>query len=594
MRYEARMRIASNWVLPKLFSFVAPYRARFIVGLVTNAGARACDLIPMVLVGRVVDAVTAAKAGEAPHLDALILYGAGVLAAFVALAAFQSVSDYALDSMAQHVRHDLRNALYRHLQRQDMHFFEERQSGDLLNVVSSDVDTLETFLSDSTTSSIRLVITFAGTFAVLFWMDWRLALLLLAPMPFAFAAVRTFSTRIRPRYREARKAVGQVAAIIGNNLRGMGVIQAFTAEEDQARRVDEKSAVYRDEAIGAALARARFIPVLYAVAGAAFALLIAGGGWLTLTGNGPSLGDYATFILLATRMILPLFVFGMLINQFQRSEASAARIWGVLSLEPAIADKPGSKPLTETPETIRFEDVRFAYPDREDVIRGVNFELRRGKVLGVVGPTGAGKSTLVKLMLRHLDPASGRIALNGRDITDFTLESLRGHMGYVSQDAFLFAGSAAENIRLGAPEATQEALEEAARIAGALDFIRELPQGFDTLIGEGGVKLSGGQRQRISLARAVLRNPGILVLDEATSAVDTRTEEIIQRNLHLFRENRMTLAVAHRLSTVRQSDEIIVVVDGVIVERGRHDDLLAQKGVYAGLWAVQSGEGREG
>lgn len=229
MRYEARMRIASNWVLPKLFSFVAPYRARFIVGLVTNAGARACDLIPMVLVGKVVDAVTAAKAGEAPHLDALILYGAGVLAAFVALAAFQSVSDYALDSMAQHVRHDLRNALYRHLQRQDMHFFEERQSGDLLNVVSSDVDTLETFLSDSTTSSIRLVITFAGTFAVLFWMDWRLALLLLAPMPFAFAAVRTFSTRIRPRYREARKAVGQVAAIIGNNLRGMGVIQAFTA-----------------------------------------------------------------------------------------------------------------------------------------------------------------------------------------------------------------------------------------------------------------------------------------------------------------------------------------------------------------------------
>jgi ATP-binding cassette subfamily B protein len=588
------MRIASSWALPKLVSFVAPYRTRFIVGLVTNAFARASDLIPMVLVGKVVDAVTAAKAGEIPHVETLVLYGVGVLAAFVALAVFQSVSDYALDSMAQHVRHDLRNALYRHLQRQDMHFFEERQSGDLLNVVSSDVDTLETFLSDSTTSSIRLVITFAGTFAVLFWMDWRLAMLLLAPMPFAFAAVRTFSTRIRPRYREARKAVGQVAAIIGNNLRGMGVIQAFTAEEDQARRVDEKSALYRDEAIGAAMARARFIPILYAVAGAAFALLIAGGGWLTLNGNGPTLGDYATFILLATRMILPLFVFGMLINQFQRSEASAARIWGVLSLTPAIADKPGSLPLAETPGTIRFEDVRFAYPDREDVIRGVSFELKRGKVIGVVGPTGAGKSTLVKLMLRHLDPASGRIALNGRDISGFTLESLRRRMGYVSQDAFLFAGSVAENIRLGAPETTDEELTEAARIAGALDFIRELPLGFDTAIGEGGVKLSGGQRQRISLARAVLRNPDILVLDEATSAVDTRTEEIIQQNLHLFRENRMTLAVAHRLSTVRQSDEIIVVVDGVIVERGRHDELLAAKGVYAGLWAVQSGEGRQG
>ncbi|MFZ5426551.1 MAG: ABC transporter ATP-binding protein [Thermodesulfobacteriota bacterium] len=586
------MRIASSWALPKLLPFVAPYRKRFILGLVTNAGARACDLIPMVIVGRAVDAITAARSGLAPGLDDLVVYGAAVLASFVALAAFQSVSDYALDSMAQHVRHDLRNALYAHLQKQDMHFFEERQSGDLLNVVSSDVDNLENFLADASTSTIRLVITFLGTFAVLFWIDWRLALLLMAPMPFAFAAVRTFSTRIRPRYREARKAVGQVAAIIGNNLRGMGVIQAFTAEEDQARRVDEQSARYRDEAIGAALARARFIPVLYAVAGAAFALLIAGGGWLTLSGNGPSLGDYATFILLAMRMILPLFVFGMLINQFQRSEASAARIWAVLSLAPAIADRPDAIPLDGSPRALEFKDVRFAYPDREPVINAVSFELARGKVLGVVGPTGAGKSTLVKLMLRHLDPQSGRILLDGRDIAGFTLESLRRHMGYVSQDAFLFAGSVADNIRLGSPDADGEALEEAARIAGALDFIKELPQGFDTAIGEGGVKLSGGQKQRISLARAVLRNPDILVLDEATSAVDTRTEGVIQHNLHAFRENRMTLAVAHRLSTVRLADEIIVVVDGVIVERGRHDGLLALGGVYAGLWAVQSGEGR--
>jgi ATP-binding cassette subfamily B protein len=455
------------------------------------------------------------------------------------------------------------------------------------------VDNLENFLADGTTSSIRLVITFVGTFAVLFWIDWRLALLLLAPMPFAFAAVRTFSTRIRPRYREARAAVGQVAGIIGNNLRGMGVIQAFTAEEDQARRVDEQSARYRDEAVGAAMARARFIPVLYAVAGAAFALLITGGGWLTLSGNGPSLGDYATFILLATRMILPLFVFGMLINQFQRSEASAARIWSVLSLKPAIADRPDAVPLAEAPQILAFEDIRFAYPDREPVLRGLSFTLTRGKVLGVVGPTGAGKSTLVKLLLRHLDPASGRIALNGRDIATFTLSSLRRRIGYVSQEAFLFTGDVAENIRLGAPETTDEDLEEAARIAGALEFIRELPKGFQTPIGEGGVKLSGGQRQRISLARAVLRRPDILVLDEATSAVDTRTEGAIQHNLHAFRENRMTLAVAHRLSTVRLADEIIVMVEGLIVERGCHDDLLAQGGVYASLWAVQSGEGRK-
>ena len=588
------MRTLSSWTLLRLWPYVAPYRNRYLYGIAANILARSCDLVPMVIVGKAVDAITAAKDGAAPGADTLVYYGLAVLLSFVLLAVFQSVSDYTLDALAQHVRHDLRVALYDHLQRQDMHFFEERQSGDLLNIVSSDVDTLENFLADATTSTIRLVITFVGTFAVLFWIDWRLALLLMAPMPFAFAAVRTFSTNIRPRYRLARQAVGQVAGIIGNNLRGMGVIQAFTAEAEQSARVAEQSGHYRDEAIGASLARARFVPILYAVAGVAFALLIAGGGWLTLSGNGPTVGDYATFILLATRLVLPLFVFGMLINQFQRSEASAARIWGVLSLAPAIADLPGAVPLEETPRAIAFEDVRFSYPDRDPVLKGVSFALERGKVVGVVGPTGAGKSTLVKLLLRHLEPESGVITLNGRDQRGFTLNSLRRRLGYVSQEAFLFTGSVAQNICLGAADATDAQLREAARIAGALEFIEALPQGFDTSIGEGGVKLSGGQRQRISLARAVLRNPDVLVLDEATSAVDTRTAEVIQENLHAFREGRMTLAVAHRLSTVRQSDLIIVMVDGVIVERGRHEELLEMKGVYAGLWSVQSGEVKAG
>ncbi|GAB6038095.1 ABC transporter ATP-binding protein [Fundidesulfovibrio butyratiphilus] len=585
------MPLNHSWRLVRLIPFVRPYGRRFLLGAGANVLARACDLAPMVLVGRVVDAITAAQHGGLTSWRTLLYYGLAVLVSFLLLALFQTVSDYQLDNIAQQVRHDLRVTLYEHLQRQDMRFFEDRQAGDLLSVVSSDVDTMENFLADATTSLVRLVVTFAGTFGVLFWLDWRLALLLLAPMPVAVAAVRHFATKVRPRYRAAREAVGQVSAVIDNNLRGMGVIQAFTAEAEQARLVRDRSADYRDEAIAATKARARFIPTLYAVAGVAYALLIAGGGWLTLEGLGPTLGDYATFVLLAMRLVLPLFVMGMLINQVQRSEAAAGRITALLDLAPRIDDKPDAMSLEERPERVDFDDVRFAYPDRPAVINGVSLRLRRGRVLGVVGPTGAGKSTLVKLLLRHVEPASGAILLNGRPLGDYTLQSLRRHMGYVSQDAFLFSGTVADNIRLGSPQAPDDALRQAAEVAGAWEFIRELPHGFDTPVGEGGVKLSGGQRQRISLARAVLRDPAILILDEATSAVDTRTEELIQTNLLGLRRGRMTLAVAHRLSTIRHSDEIVVLVDGVIVERGTHEELLDEEGVYAGLWAVQSGEG---
>ncbi len=570
-----------------LMPFATPYWRRATFGLVTNAAARVFDLLPMVVVGRVVDVVVA---GQATGVGTFVAYGLAVLGTFLALAAFQSASDYAWDSLAQKVRHDLRVRLYEHLQRLEVAFFEDRQAGDLMGILSNDVDNLENFFSDATTSIVRIAITFLGVYGFLLWLDWRLALLLFAPLPFAVAAVRFFATRVQPQYRLTRQAVGAINAILANNIQGIGVIQAYTAEAHQAARVADRSGEYRDAAIAAARERARFIPLIYAIAGLAFAGLIGGGGWLTFADRGPSVGDYTTFVLFATRLVMPLFVFGMLINQLQRSEASAGRVAELLATEPRIADHPGALDPVPSPRSLEFREVRFAYPGRPPVINGVSFRAEAGQVVGVVGPTGAGKSTLVKLLLRYYEPASGVILLDGRPLPRLALAGLRRQVGYVSQEAFLFPGTVAENIALGAPGAAPERIREAARIAGADEFIEELPQGYDTLVGERGVKLSGGQRQRISLARAILRAPPILLLDEATSAVDTRTEEIIQRNLHEFRAGRITLAVAHRLSTIRRSDEILVLVEGVAVERGTHQDLVARGGVYADLWAVQSGE----
>ncbi|MDO9581926.1 MAG: ABC transporter ATP-binding protein [Desulfomicrobium sp.] len=575
----------------RLVRFARPHARRIGVGLAANAGARFFDLLPMLVVGRVVDTVAGAlREGQALPGSEFIWAGLLVLGTFAGLAIFQSVSDYTLDAAAQRIRHDLRVDLYTHVQKLDVSYFESRQTGDIMAVLAGDVDNLERFFSDTSTSIVRLLITFTGIYGILFWLDYHLALLLLAPMPIAIWAVRFFATRVAPQYRKARQAVGDINSILENNLQGMNVIQAYSAQDHQTGRIRLRSEEYRDAAIRAARERARFVPLLYGVAGLGYALLIGVGGWMTFAGIGPSVGDFTTFVLMAMRLILPLFVFGMLINQIQQSEASALRINEIFDTTPTVRDQAKASPLEGGLELVEVRDVCFAYPEREKVLCGINLRLERGRVLGVVGPTGAGKSSLAKLMLRYYDPLEGEILANGRELSSVTLDSWRGRIGYVSQEAYLFHGTVSENIRLGSPLATDDDVIRAADMAGAGDFIAALPQGYETMVGDRGMKLSGGQRQRISLARAILRDPEFLILDEATSSVDTRTEEVIQNNLKNLRAERITLAIAHRLSTVRHCDEIVVVVDGIIVERGTHEELVAAGGVYSGLWHVQSGD----
>jgi ATP-binding cassette subfamily B protein len=567
---------------------------RMALGLVANAGARFFDLVPLMVVGRVVDMVAASmQAGRALQGADFALAAAVVLVTFGALAVCQSTSDYLLDTVAQKVRHDLRVALYQHVQRLDVAYFETRQIGDIMAVLAGDVDTLERFFADTSTSMVRLVITFAGVYGSLLWIDPYLAVLLMVPLPFAIAAVRFFATKVAPQYRRARQAVGAINAILENNLQGMPVIQAYCAEDAQTARIREHSQEYRDAAIQAAWERARFVPLLYGVAGVGYAVLIGVGGWMTWAGIGPSIGDFTTFVLMAMRLVLPLFVFGALINQIQQAEASARRIMELWETSAQVREHTEASPLSGPVRCVELQDVCFGYPGRGQVLCHIHLRLSRGAVVGVVGHTGAGKSSLAKLLLRYFDPDAGQILVDGRPLQQVALASWRSRIGYVSQEAYLFHGTVAENILLGSPHADEAALCEAARLAGAEEFILRLPQGYATLVGDRGVRLSGGQRQRISLARALLRDPELLILDEATASVDTRTEAIIQENLRHLHPGRMTLVIAHRLSTVRFCDEIVVLVDGIIVERGTHQQLVDMGGVYAGLWQVQSGENGE-
>ncbi|MEG6504629.1 ABC transporter ATP-binding protein [Nitratidesulfovibrio sp. 1201_IL3209] len=592
-------------------ALLRPLRGRFALGIAGSLLARLCDLIPMALLGVVVDAVTGGQTAPATYA----MYGAMVLGAFTGLAAFQCGSDYMLADVAQRLRHALRMALYGHLLRLDAGFYESRRKGDLMNVVSGDVDTLEAVVSDTLPGAVRVGMMVCGTYAWMLWLDWRLAVLLLAPVPGVVWLMVHFARRIRPQYLHARKAAGGFAGVLENSLHGVAELQAANAQDHEMERLRVRSAEYRDAGIAAARTRARFIPAIFMAAGLSFALLIAGGGWLAAQGDGPSVGAYTTFVFMGMRLVLPIFAAGMVANQVQQARAALTRIDELLHARPTVVDAPGAEDLLEPPRRIELRGAGYGYGEghgeREDALHAMDLTVTEGMSLGIVGPSGAGKSTLVRLLLRLHDPKRGEVLVNGRPLGNWTLASYRSHIGYVPQDPFIFHGTVEENIRLGAPHADDAAVREAARMADAHDFITDLPDGYATFIGERGLKLSGGQRQRIALARALLRDPAVLILDEATSAVDSLTEQRIKRNLAGLaagqegggdcipsasqagqpgrpsrpgRPGRIVIAVAHRLSTLADFDCVIVLDQGREVERGTPRELLERGGLYAEMW----------
>ena len=591
----------------RIVPYLKRYWKRAAGGVAANAAARAFDLIPFIVIGMAADwyqsgtftSSTIQSLVSSSHLPEVgpigsVEFGFGllILVSFTFLAVFQGISEYMWQSTAYMVQHDIRMDATTSLMAMEASYFETRQTGNLMSVLSADVAQLEDVVSDSSTSIIRIIITFSASFAIMFWMSPTLSLILGIPLLLVIPMVIWFSTRIQPRYRKQRESTGGIVGILENVLAGIVTVQAYNASDFERARVERESGDYRDQAILAANLRNRFIPGIYVVAGLSFGLLVSAGGWLMASGE-ITPGQFVTYLLISTRLTMPMFVMGMLIGQIQRGEAASKRVFALMDLEPSIFDKPDAIPLDGPIRSISFDDVTFAYPTSEaNVLNGISFSASSGEFLGVMGHTGAGKSTILKLVERFYEPQHGTVKINGIDINDYAIASVRDRIGFVSQDPFMFFGDVKSNVSY-AREASDDEIRKALETAGAWEFVSELPDGIDTMVGDRGVMLSGGQRARVALARALLKDPDLLILDEASAALDAETEKRIQMSLFGGSNGdsqRITIAVAHRLATIRNADEIIAMVDGAIVERGIHRELLSNDAVYASQWLIQTGE----
>ncbi|EFW92784.1 ABC transporter related protein [Haladaptatus paucihalophilus DX253] len=579
----------------------------FAIGLATSMAARFLSLVPPLVLGVALDAVFYSKrAYTLPLLpDAWIpttrmdqfWFSAEIMGVSMVLAAVCNFArSSSLNLFSHRVKHEVRTATYQWMQRLDMTFFDDHKTGELMSILNNDANRLELFLDNMMGSAIQLLVLIIGIGYLLFTINPQLALVTLSIIPVAALFTWWFMKRVEAFYADVRSSVGDLNTRLENNLGGIEVIKTSGTESFEDERVRSASYEYFKRDWQALRMNFVYRPGMQLLTSVAFAATFVVGGLWFLTdpplGFSGTLyvGQLVTFLLFTQRMVEPLTQMSEVVDRYEDAKASTKRIFGLLSISPDITSSPGAVELDSIRGRVEYDHVDFAYEDGQEVLSDVTFTADPGETVGLVGPTGAGKSTICKLLPRLYDVTGGEIRVDGHDVRDVTVESLREHIGYVGQDTFLFDGTVRENIAYGAFDATDDEIEAAAKAAEAHEFVTNLPDGYDTRVGERGVKLSGGQRQRISIARTILADPELLVLDEATSAVDTETEMLIQRSLDRLTEDRTTFIIAHRLSTVKGADTILSIEDGRIVERGTHERLLDGDGLYADLWRVQAGE----
>ena len=583
----------SSHPLMRLLSQLRHHRGTVLLASICSILNKVWDLAPPVLIGMAIDVVAAqedsflAQFGYPDVYEQLYILTGITVVIWVLESIFQYFYAVLWRNLAQTAQHELRMSAYTHIQDLEMEWYSEQSTGSLMAIMNDDVNQLERFLDQGATDLLHVATTIIVVGAIMISVAPEVALLAILPVPIIVGGSFIYQRRIAVRYTKVRGKVADLSALLNNNLHGITTIKSFTAEEREVERVGDASMSYREANRDAIRLSASFVPIIRMAILFAFTANMLVGGWYALDGR-ISLGAYSVIVFITQRLLWPLTRLGETFDLYQRAMASVTRVLDLLDTKIGIVE--GETRLESVRGEIGFSGVGFSYPEREIVLEGIDFAIPAGKTVGLVGSTGSGKTTLVRLLLRFHDPDSGAVTLDGHDIRELTLQSLRGSVALVSQTTTLFPGSVRDNVRYGDPDADEAAVVEAARVAEALGFIEELPYGWETDIGEGGHRLSGGQRQRIAIARAVLKDAPVLVLDEATSNVDNETEAALKRSIETISEGRTTLIIAHRLSTVRNADVIAVIGDGRISETGTHEELLESSGLYSRLWAVQTGE----
>src|SRR5579885_2019097 len=509
-----------------------------------------------------------------------------VIAIALAAAVGTYAEKYLTTSVGQHVMHDLRHLLYHHIQRLSLSYYEKQKTGDLIVRVTSDIDAVQDFVSSALLGVAVDVLTLLGMLGVMFYLDWRFTLVALSVAPVLFAVVYTFTRRIKRAAREVKKKESEITSVVQESLTSVRVVKAFAREEYEERRLDKESLESVDMALRARKVKAKLSPAVDIIVAAGTALVLWFGVKFVLTGE-LTAGALIVFILYLGKMYKPMRDLSKMTDTISKAQVGFLCFSEAVATESKVRDLPGARTAPRFAGRIEFEHVRFGYEADRPVFTDLSLAVEPGQFVALVGPTGSGKSTLIGLIPRFYDPDAGRVKIDGADVRSYKLKSLRQQVSFVLQETLLFRAPVWQNIAYGKPEATREEIVRAAKLANAHEFIERMPQGYDTIIGERGETLSGGQRQRIAIARAIIRDTPILLLDEPSTGLDAASEELVFEALGYLMSGKTSIVIAHRLETVRRADVILVVADGAIIERGTHEELLARGGLYSHLYEIQ-------